>query len=133
MLGAARLRLAGAANVAFVEREAADTGLDDASVDACLCILVLHHVESPEAVLAEVRRVLRPGGVAMVIDMLAHTRDEYRQTMGHRRLGFREDEARALLEGAGFAKIRVTALPVDPDAKGPGLFVATGEARGGEG
>jgi SAM-dependent methyltransferase len=39
-----------------------DLPLEDASVDAVLCTQVLEHVESPAAVLAELHRVLRPGG-----------------------------------------------------------------------
>jgi ubiquinone/menaquinone biosynthesis C-methylase UbiE len=36
--------------------------LDDASVDAVVCTLVLCSVEDPRQVIAEVRRVLKPGG-----------------------------------------------------------------------
>jgi SAM-dependent methyltransferase len=65
--------------------------LPDASVDAAVISLVLHHVEHPAAVLAEAARVLRStngGGRLVLIDMLAHDRDEYRRTMGHVHLGF---------------------------------------------
>jgi SAM-dependent methyltransferase len=38
--------------------------LPDESVDRIVCIDAFHHVPNPEAVLAEMGRVLRPGGVA---------------------------------------------------------------------
>jgi hypothetical protein len=39
-------------------------------------------------------------------------------------LGFPEQQVRKLLTAAGFADIRIQGLPVDPEAKGPALFVA---------
>jgi SAM-dependent methyltransferase len=44
------------------ERTAEQTGLDEASVDCVISSLVLCTVRDPAAVLAEIRRVLRPGG-----------------------------------------------------------------------
>ena len=44
------------------EADAASLPLADASVGLVWCIHVLHHLEHPDRVLAEVRRVLRPGG-----------------------------------------------------------------------
>jgi SAM-dependent methyltransferase len=44
------------------ERMAERTGLPDASADAVISSLVLCSVQDPDAVLAEVRRILRPGG-----------------------------------------------------------------------
>jgi SAM-dependent methyltransferase len=44
------------------ERMAEQTGLPDASADAVISSLVLCSVQDPDAVLAEIRRILRPGG-----------------------------------------------------------------------
>jgi ArsR family transcriptional regulator len=59
--------------------------------------------------------------------MLPHDRDSYRQQMGHVWLGFAEDQIDRMLIHAGFRKTRIVPLPPDARAKGPGLFVATGE------
>jgi SAM-dependent methyltransferase len=44
----------------------------DASVDACICSLFLHHFASLDTVAAELRRVVRPGGVVVATDANAH-------------------------------------------------------------
>jgi hypothetical protein len=40
-------------------------------------------------------------------------------------LGFSEEQTQRLLVAAGFDRIRMSALAVNPAAKGPALFVAT--------
>jgi ubiquinone/menaquinone biosynthesis C-methylase UbiE len=41
-------------------------GVGDASVDVALCTSVLEHLWEPQRALAEMRRILRPGGVCLV-------------------------------------------------------------------
>lgn len=54
--------------------------LDDASVDRVLCFDALHHVPNPAQVIAEMGRVLRPGGVAGFSEPGPHhSRDEQSQ------------------------------------------------------
>lgn len=53
------------------ERSAADTGLPDAAVDAVISSLVLCTVPDPAAALAEVRRILRPGGSFRFVEHVA--------------------------------------------------------------
>jgi ubiquinone/menaquinone biosynthesis C-methylase UbiE len=55
----------------IVTASAAHIPLPDASVDDVLCSLVLCTVEDQEAVLAEVRRILRPGGRLRVVEHVA--------------------------------------------------------------
>ncbi len=131
MLQAAQRRLRAATNVAFVEAAIESLPLPSGSVDAAVAILVLHHVDQPELALREVARVLRPGGMAVIVDMVAHERTEYRQKMGHRWLGFSEQAATGLLAGAGLKSVRFRHLASDTDARGPGLFVATGRRGAG--
>ena len=68
---------------------------------------------------------MKPGGRLLVVDMLPHDREHYRQQMGHVWLGFSEEHTRRMLSQAGFVEIRVVALPADARSKGPALFVAT--------
>lgn len=125
MLKAAQARLGRYSNIEFRHGDLESLPIEDRSVDAAVTVLVLHHLDEPSAALREMRRALKPGGVAMIVDMVAHDRGDYRRTMGHKHLGFASDEFANTLEDAGFSNIRVLSLPSNPNAKGPGLFLAT--------
>jgi len=129
MLQAARRRLRDAGNVVVRQGDLETLPIEDGELDAATLVLVLHHLPQPPAVLREAARVLKPRGRLVIVDMLPHDREEYRQQMGHVWLGFQEDRITADLEAAGFERVRVHALPPERDAKGPGLFVAIGEKR----
>ncbi len=129
MLQSARRRLQGMDNVELRRGELEALPIDEARLDLATLMLVLHHVPEPDKALGEVARVLKPGGRVVIVDMLPHDRDGYRQQMGHVWLGFPEDDMRRLMSDAGFGSPRIVALPSDPRAKGPALFVATGVRR----
>ena len=57
-----RAALAGIAHATFHRMDAELLRLDDSSVDVVLCALGLMYMPEPERALAEMRRVLRPGG-----------------------------------------------------------------------
>lgn len=126
MLQAASHRVDGATNVELRRGELESLPIDAARLDVALLTLVLHHVADPGRGLREVARVLKPGGRLVIVDMLPHDRDAYRQQMGHVWLGFAESQLSAWLSAAGFRDVRIVSLSPDPRAKGPALFVATG-------
>ncbi len=129
MLQAAKKRLQGLDNIELRRGELEALPIDDGRLDAATLMLVLHHVPEPERALADVARVLKPGGRLLIVDMLPHDRENYRQQMGHVWLGFSDEHVRRMLQGAGFDHIRIVSLPPDAKAKGPGLFVATARRR----
>lgn len=126
MLSAARECLREFANIEYVLAKAQATGLEGASVDAATCILVLHHLEDPGAVVREMARVVRPGGKVLIVDMVEHDRTIYRHTMGHVHLGFSADHVSGFLRGASLERPHVSILPSDPDGRGPDLLVGVG-------
>jgi len=126
MLQTARRRLRDAPNVDIHRGELEALPIADAELDAAVMMLVLHHVPDPGAALREAARALKPGGRLVVCDMLPHDHEEYKQQMGHVWLGFGDEQLRRLLGTAGFSDVRIVPLPVDPQAKGPALFVASG-------
>jgi SAM-dependent methyltransferase len=124
MLEAARARLAPHANVEVREGELEALPVDAESLDAAVLFLVLHYLPEPGEVLAEVARVLKPGGRLLVVDVAPHDREEYRHTMGHLWQGFGEEELAGWCAAAGLEGFRYVPLPPDPAARGPSLFAA---------
>jgi SAM-dependent methyltransferase len=79
--------------------------LDDASFDAVLLLQVLEHVPAPGAVLAELHRVLRPGGTLTLTAPLAWELHE----MPHDYFRYTSSGLEHLLAAAGFTSIVVEA------------------------
>ena len=111
---AMRARLRSRLDRAVVPVEVSDApaehlGLPDASIDTVVCTLVLCSVADPDATLAELRRVLRPGGQLLVLE---HVRGEGRRARWQdrvtplwRRVGagcHPNRDTRAAIERAGF-------------------------------
>jgi len=125
MLQAARENLAGRRHVQLRQGSLEKLPIETGELDIALMILVLHHLPEPKRVLAEAARALKPGGRLLILDMLPHEREEYRQTMGHIWMGFSEKQMTAWLHAAGFRDVAWHAMPPESKAKGPSLFVAT--------
>ena len=115
---------AGADNVDFRPGDMTALPIDDASVDAAISMLVLHHLPRPALAVKEIARILRPGGLALIVDMAEHTRAEYRRTMGHEHLGFDRAAVSAWAKAASLTLVRHRRLRPDTDGRGPGLFAA---------
>jgi arsenite methyltransferase len=69
MLALAAQRSEGSTNVEFHEADATALPVTDASFDAALSVQVLEYVADIPAALAEILRVLRPGGGAVIWDV----------------------------------------------------------------
>ena len=81
--------------------------LRDRSLDLVVISQSLHHVEHPEKVLLEARRVLRPGGSVVLIELLPHEQHWVTARLGHRWLGFEPDAVRGWLKAAGFTRLEL--------------------------
>lgn len=103
MLAAARVNLdrAGVTNALVRQGDMYALPFGAASFDAVTVHQVLHFAESPAAVIAEAARVLRPGGVLLLVDLAPHEREDLRERHSHRRLGFPTKEVAAWCADAG--------------------------------
>ncbi len=125
MLKAARHRLEGFDNVEYLQDDLTALSLADATVDAVIVSLVMAYVPHPDKAVAEMARIMKPAGRALVVDMVTHDRKSYQHTMGHHHLGFDEAQVKQWAQDSGLFDTRYRRLPADTSAKGPGLFVAT--------
>jgi ubiquinone/menaquinone biosynthesis C-methylase UbiE len=103
MLALARTRLAkpGLGHCAVRLADMYRLPMTDASFDAVVLHMVLHHAEDPAGVLAEAARVLRPGGAMIVADLAPHGDSETLERLAHRWPGFSDPQLAALLDAAG--------------------------------
>jgi ubiquinone/menaquinone biosynthesis C-methylase UbiE len=93
-----RLRAA----VTVVDGTAERLPLDDASATVAWAVASFHHWADPDAGLAEVRRVLAPGGRLLVAERLAGPRGWFR---GHALTWEAAEHLAAQAEQAGFAEV----------------------------
>ncbi|MFA9480155.1 ArsR/SmtB family transcription factor [Phycisphaerales bacterium AB-hyl4] len=127
MLDAARQRTAAVDNVELRQGDVEAVPIDDGTCDAAIQALVLTYVPEPIRVVQEMHRILKPGGVAVVVDLLKHDREDFRRQMGQQSMGFEPEGLNQLLTEAGFEKAQSWPVPPEERARGPALLV--GRAR----
>jgi ArsR family transcriptional regulator len=125
MLKAGRQRTRKLGNVELREGELDDLPVADNSCDYVLFVLVWTYIDRVEHVIAEAKRVLKPGGRLIAIDLLEHDREAYRREMGQRHNGFSLPRIESLLKTARFNTAATRPLPPAAEAKGPALFIAS--------
>jgi ArsR family transcriptional regulator len=79
--------------------------LRDGEADAAVMSLVLHHLAAPQAGIAEMGRVVRPGGHAVLADFQLHDNEALRSLYGDRWLGFSPADLQGWMERAGFREV----------------------------
>lgn len=90
-------------NVRFVAGDTAVAVQQGLRADLVIFSMVLHHVAAPAEAFAQAARLLRPGGVLLVIDLCRHHQDWVRDSCGDLWLGFEEED---LCNWAGLAGFR---------------------------
>ncbi len=123
-----RSRAKGISNIQTVEADIEDLPLKDEDYDVAVLSQALHHASDPAAALAEARRILRPGGKPLVLDLLAHGEDWVRDRLQHRHLGFTEVDLKRLCREAGFDDVAIERAARDPQPPHFMTLLATGTA-----
>jgi ubiquinone/menaquinone biosynthesis C-methylase UbiE len=116
MLSIARVNLeqAGLENASVRLGDMYQLALPDASFDAVVVHQVLHYADRPAAAIAEAARVLRPGGILVLVDFAPHALEFLREEHTHRRLGFADAEVAEWCRAAGLAPAPPRHLPGNP-------------------
>jgi arsenite methyltransferase len=93
--------------IGFLHADAQRLPLRDATVDAVVSMAVLQLIPEPAAALAEMTRVLRPGGrLAVLVPTAGHAGGLWRRMPKGGAYVFGEDEIGDILEGHGFVSVR---------------------------
>jgi ubiquinone/menaquinone biosynthesis C-methylase UbiE len=95
-----RARQARLENVVGVVSTQTETRLDANSIDLAFICDAYHHFEDPQAMLASIRRALKPGGTLVVIDFERIPGVSPDWILKHVRAG--KEDFRREIEGAGF-------------------------------
>jgi ArsR family transcriptional regulator len=131
MLAAARARLAKATNVRVLHGDLHAIPGPGASFDQVLLLNVLPYAERPPVVLAEVARVLRPGGTVALVTLDEHSHADLAAQYGHVQPGFRPATLRRLLQRVGLVVERCEVT--SRERRAPHLNVVTALAHKPEG
>lgn len=102
--------------------------LPDASVECVVANMVLHHAADPAEVLAEIRRVLVPGGTLLLADLARHEREVAREQLADQWLGFEENELTEWLKRAGFADVSIERIAAAAEQEA--VLLVRGETAG---
>ena len=108
------------------------TGVSDTleDVDAAFAHMVLQHVPSPAEAVAEMARVVRPGGRVVVVDFVEHDRDWMKEKLAVQWQGFPTETVRGWFGQAGLEDLSLEVI--EPPAKShdlPATFIAAGYKR----
>jgi len=125
MLKAAKRRIGDLTNVDLRKGDLEALPIEDGACDAALLLLALTYVSEPLPVIRETARILKPGGRAVIVDLLPHDREDFRVEMGQQRLGIDAGELAKMFEEAGLSRITHRSLAPETGVKGPALFLAS--------
>jgi ubiquinone/menaquinone biosynthesis C-methylase UbiE len=112
MLDVARDNLAqlGIDNVELREGDLARLPFEDDSIDAAVANMVLHHAEDPAGMIAEMARVVRPGGWVAIADEIEHPYEWMRTEQADLWLGFTPDQVEGFFGSARLTRYGYAAL-----------------------
>ena len=84
--------------------------IEDDETDGAIAGLVLHHLPTYNGLLREMRRIIRPGGTAVVLELAPHRESWMGDELGDRHLGLDATEVAAAFQRAGFEHVATEAV-----------------------
>ncbi len=129
MLDAARAKIASEDDLDVELRygEASALPVSDGEMDAALAHMVLHYLPSPGDAIAEMARVVKPGGTVIAVDFVPHQHEWMRQELGVSWLGFSIEEVANWFEQVGLVGFRHEEhAGLSSSRELPGTFIASG-------
>lgn len=90
--------------------------IDPESVDLAFFSQSLHHARHPQKAVEAARRILKPGGRIVILDLVRHSFEEARELYADLWLGFTEVEIEEFLRNVGFRNIEVSIVHKEQQA-----------------
>lgn len=130
----ARLTLPPGGGIELRRGEADAIPLDDDAVDAAFAHMVLHSVSSPSEVIKDMARIVRPGGVVVVVDFVRHEHEWMKQELGVLWMGFDPAEVEDWLAAADLTGISIEEIPSQAHGRDlPATLIASARAGAASG
>jgi ubiquinone/menaquinone biosynthesis C-methylase UbiE len=133
MLAVARRNFTACEHVKFQQAQGQQLPAEGSSFDAVFANMYLHHAPDPEAAIAEMVRILKPGGKLVITDLDTHDQVWMHEAMADRWLGFDRDNIRKWYAAAGLEEIDIDCaegtcdcLRPEKDEVSLNVFVAIG-------
>jgi ArsR family transcriptional regulator len=116
MLSVARANMerASLSNCAVRQADMYQIPFSASTFDAVTMHQVLHFLDHPGRAIREAVRVLKVGGLLLLVDFAPHAQESLRDEHAHRRLGFEDAEVVSWFEASGMALLKGEHLPGDP-------------------
>lgn len=109
-VAADNLAALGVDNVQLAEGELDNLPLPDDSVDVAVANMVLHHAPDPARMLAEIARVVRPGGTIAITDEVEHPYEWMRTEQADIWLGFTPEQVEGYFQQGRLAEFGYSSL-----------------------
>ncbi|HEV8543771.1 MAG TPA: metalloregulator ArsR/SmtB family transcription factor [Verrucomicrobiae bacterium] len=108
--GAEKARQNGLKNLEFRLGDLESPPIAENSVDLAVLSQALHHARNPGVTISGARKILRPGGQIMILDLHEHGFERAQELYGDLWLGFKTSDLHRWLEAAGFKKIDISVV-----------------------
>jgi ubiquinone/menaquinone biosynthesis C-methylase UbiE/DNA-binding HxlR family transcriptional regulator len=125
--GAGVVERHGVKNLEYRLGDLEELPLEDGEVDLALLHQSLHHALHPDKAIDEARRILKPGGRIVILDLLKHGFDEAREMYADVWLGFSQVELSNMLRAAKFRRVEVSVVHREEEAPHFETVMAIGE------
>jgi ubiquinone/menaquinone biosynthesis C-methylase UbiE len=133
MLQEMRRKFAGVEGIEYRVGDAEHLPIPNEEVGHVLANMYLHHVERPGAAIAEMARILAPGGTLVITDLDEHEFEFLKTEQHDRWMGFKREHVARWLEEAGLREVTVVCAAEDCCTQSPdgntiaiSIFIASG-------
>ena len=106
----------GVTNLDYRRGDLENPPIDPESVDLAFFSQSLHHAAHPQKAVDAARRILKPGGRLVILDLVRHNFEEARELYADLWLGFSETEVSGYLHSAGFRQVEISIVHKEEQA-----------------